>query len=167
MTMPSLLLLLYGTAMRTAEALSLTLQNVDLEERLLTVRDTKFYKTRLVPIGPRLTMILADCLSCRRRLPLPDGEASACLATGTGVRLDYKRVNKLFCRLRKVAEVARETPARSIAMRKSKSKLMSKISPLTSAPPMGTVRKTACITPYPSRNRCFCAPPSAAHTWAR
>lgn len=112
MTMRSLLLLLYGTGMRIGEALSLTLKDVDLEQRLLTVRDTKFYKTRLVPIGPRLTMALADYLSRRRRLPLPGGEASAFLAACTGIRLDYKRVNKLFCRLRKAAEVRRESPAR-------------------------------------------------------
>jgi len=112
MTMRSLLLLLYGTGMRIGEALSLTLKDVDLEQRLLTVRDTKFYKTRLVPIGPRLTMALADYLSRRRRLPLPEGEASAFLAACTGIRLDYKRVNKLFCRLRKAAEVRRESPAR-------------------------------------------------------
>jgi len=112
MTMRSLLLLLYGTGMRIGEALSLTLKDVDLEERLVTVRDTKFYKTRLVPIGPRLTMALADYLSRRRRLPLPEGEASAFLAACTGIRLDYKRVSKLFCRLRKAAEIRRESPAR-------------------------------------------------------
>ena len=112
MTMRSLLLLLYGTGMRIGEALSLTLQDVDLEERLLTVRDTKFYKTRLVPIGPRLTITLTDYLTQRRRLPLPQSEASSFLAACTGIRLDYKRVNKLFCRLRKAAQVRRELSAR-------------------------------------------------------
>jgi integrase len=112
MTMRCLLLLLYGSGMRIGEAVSLTLKDVDLEERLLTVRDTKFYKTRLVPIGPRLTAALADYVSHRRRLPLPDGEASAFLATCTGIRLDYKRVNKLFCRLRTAAHVHRESAAR-------------------------------------------------------
>lgn len=112
MTMRTLLLLLYGTGMRIGEALSLTLKDVDLEERLLTVRDTKFYKTRLVPIGPRLSTTWADYLWRRRRLPLPDGEASAFLAACTGIRLDYKRVNKLFCRLRKAAGVERQSAAR-------------------------------------------------------
>ena len=112
LTMRSLLLLLYGTGMRIGEALSLTLQNVDLENRLLTVRDSKFFKTRLVPIGPRLTTVLADYLSRRNQVPLPDGEASAFLATRTGLHLDYKRVNKLFCRLRKVAEIRREDTVR-------------------------------------------------------
>ena len=47
-----------------------------------------------------------------RQLPLPAGKDSPFLATRTGIRLDYKRVNKLFCRLRKVAQIRREAGAR-------------------------------------------------------
>src|SRR5260370_30379107 len=111
-TMRTLFLLLYGTGMRIGEALSLTLQDVDLENRVLTVRDSKFFKTRLVPIGPRLTMVLTDYLSRRRQLPLPAGDDSAFLATRTGIHMDYKRVNKLFCRLRLAAQIRREAAAR-------------------------------------------------------
>ena len=89
LTMRTLFLLLYGTAMRIGEALSLTLQDVDLENRMLTVRDSKFFKTRLVPIGPQLTTVLTDYLSRRCQLPLLTGEASAFLATRTGLHLDY------------------------------------------------------------------------------
>jgi integrase/recombinase XerD len=46
-TFRTLQLLLYSTGMRIGEALSLTLQDVDLRSRLLTVRDSKFFKTRL------------------------------------------------------------------------------------------------------------------------
>lgn len=111
-TMRSLLLLLYGTGMRIGEALSLTLPDVDLGERLVTVRNTKFFKTRLVPIGPRLTGVLSEYLSCRWQLPLPAGETSAFFATRTGLHLDYRRVNKLFGRLRQAAEIQREPTAR-------------------------------------------------------
>ncbi len=112
LTLRSLLLLLYGTGMRIGEALSLTLQDVDLDQYVLTVRDAKFFKTRLVPIGPRLAMVLADYVARRYQLPLPEGEASAFLATRSGLHLDYKRVNKLFGRLRKVAGIRRESAAR-------------------------------------------------------
>jgi len=112
LTMRSLLLLLYGTGMRIGEALSLTLPDVDLAEHLLTVRDTKFFKTRLVPTGPRLTRVLADYFSRRRQLLLPAGEASAFFATRTGIHLEYRVVNKLFCRLRQAAEIQREPTAR-------------------------------------------------------
>ena len=86
--MRTLLLLLYGTGMRSSEAISLTLQDVDLQNSVLRVRNTKFFKTRLVPIGPRLTTLLADYRSRRHQLPLPDGKASAFLATRNGLHLD-------------------------------------------------------------------------------
>lgn len=112
LTMRTMLLLLYGTGMRIGEALSLTLQDVDLGDCLITVRDTKFFKTRLVPIGPRLRVALMDYLSCRRALPLTAGVNSAFLATRTGIHLNYKRVNKLFCRIRQAAGIRREAAAR-------------------------------------------------------
>ena len=112
LTMRTTLLLLYGTGMRIGEALSLTLQDVDLRNCLITVRDTKFFKTRLVPFGPRLGAALTDYLSCRRALALPAGANSAFLATHTGVHLNYKRVNRLFCRIRHTAGIRREASAR-------------------------------------------------------
>jgi integrase len=59
-TMRTLVLLLYGAALRLSEALNLEDGDVDLDERLLHVRCSKFFKTRLVPIGPKLNQILAD-----------------------------------------------------------------------------------------------------------
>lgn len=48
----TLLLLLYGTGMRIGEALRLRGGDVDLGSGVITVRGTKFYKSRLVPLGP-------------------------------------------------------------------------------------------------------------------
>src|SRR4030088_3455806 len=50
----TLLLLLYGAGLRFSEAPGLTLADVDLSEAILTIRDTKFYKSRLVPVGSQL-----------------------------------------------------------------------------------------------------------------
>jgi integrase len=57
--------------MRIGEALRLTLQDVDLAEQVITVRDTKFFKTRLVPIGPKLTEELAAHLERRANSQCP------------------------------------------------------------------------------------------------
>jgi len=63
----TLLLLLYGSGMRIGEALRLVLHDVDLTDQIITVRDTKFFKTRLVPIGPKL-----NCgAGCAYRTPAP------------------------------------------------------------------------------------------------
>lgn len=49
------------------------LQDVDLTEQIITVRDTKFFKTCLVAIGPKLNQELAARIERRRLLPLPRG----------------------------------------------------------------------------------------------
>ena len=59
-TFRTLLLLLYGAGLRFSEATGLTLADVDLAEAVLTIRATKFYKSRLVPIGPQLATVLDD-----------------------------------------------------------------------------------------------------------
>jgi site-specific recombinase XerD len=71
--MRALLLLLYGAGLRISEALRLTLADCDLEQSLLTIRETKFYKSRLVPLGPDLSQALKLYLAARseRRHPAP------------------------------------------------------------------------------------------------
>lgn len=55
-----LFLLMYGAALRISEVLSLTVGDVDLASRILTIRDSKFFKTRLVPIGPSTGQLLGE-----------------------------------------------------------------------------------------------------------
>ena len=57
-TIRTLILLLYGTGLRIGEAIRLQHQDVDLNDAILTVRETKFYKTRLVPVSSDLTGVL-------------------------------------------------------------------------------------------------------------
>ncbi len=46
-TVRTLLLLLYATGLRISEALALTVSDVDLRDAILTIRETKFYKSRV------------------------------------------------------------------------------------------------------------------------
>ncbi len=101
-----LLLLLYGSGLRISEALRLTLSDVDLGERVITVRDTKFYKSRLVPVGPRLAKELAIFVALRRQHPSPDGEGSRFFTTRGGRGCTYHSVNTVFQRLRSAANIA-------------------------------------------------------------
>lgn len=101
----TLILLLYGSGLRVSEALGLTMRDVDLEQRIVTVRDTKFYKTRLVPIGPKLALELTMLGDRRRRIPMPNGEDSRFFASRTGARWDYPRVITLFQRVRRAAGI--------------------------------------------------------------
>jgi len=52
--------LLYGLGLRVGEVTRVRLNDVDWERNVLTIRKTKFAKTRLVPLGPKLAARLQD-----------------------------------------------------------------------------------------------------------
>lgn len=62
-----LLLLLYGTGLRISEALSLTMEDIDLYNAVITVRNTKFYKSRLVPFNTQLAQAIKKYISWQKR----------------------------------------------------------------------------------------------------
>jgi integrase len=105
----TLLLLLYGGGLRIGEALGMTLRDVDLAERTILVRNSKFFKTRLLPIGPKLAQELATYMERRRQLPLPVGDDSPLFTTRTGRGWPYQHVITLFQRVRQAARI--ECPA--------------------------------------------------------
>jgi site-specific recombinase XerD len=102
----TLLLLLYGSGLRISEALNLTLRDVDLEEKIITVRCTKFFKTRLVPIGPRLAGELTAHIERRSSLPMPNGKVSPLFASRGRRGWCYPRVITMFQHVRSAAGIA-------------------------------------------------------------
>lgn len=106
LTCRTLLLVLYGTGLRIGEALGLNLADVDLESALLRIRETKFYKTRIVPVGADLTRVLRDYLLERSKgAPIPaDGPF---LLTRQGKRPSRAGAEEAFKQLRRQAKVSR------------------------------------------------------------
>ena len=98
-TMRSLLLLLYGAGLRFGEAQRLTFDDVDLEDAVLTIRDTKLFRTRLVPVTTRLAGALRIHAARRRQYPLPKGMASTFLANRDGTPLARNTIRKAFGKL--------------------------------------------------------------------
>ena len=105
----TLLLTLYGAGLRIGEALRLTATDVDLSRRVISIRDTKFYKSRLVPIGPRLATVLGNYLQVRKRLPCA-GMQAPLFPTFRGAPMSRSRAEHLFRRLRSHARIWREPP---------------------------------------------------------
>ena len=104
-TLHTFLLLLYGTGLRLGEACRLTLADVDLSAAVLTVRDTKFYKSRLVPVGPQLTDVVRQYAAQRASGPLPEGKDSAFLANRDGTQVKSGTVQSAFFKLRCIAGI--------------------------------------------------------------
>jgi len=107
-----LLLILYGAGLRTSEALHLCIRDVDLAGAVLTVRDTKFYKNRLVPVAPQLAGALRAYAERRSDRPLPEGIASAFLANRDGTQVRKHNVDHAFKRLLEVAGINRKDDGR-------------------------------------------------------
>lgn len=101
------LLLLYGAGLRLGEALALNMVDVDLPQALLTIRQTKFYKTRLVPLGQDLVQVL---LTYRRRRDrhYPHQPNSPFFCLRNSARVNHAVMERTFRRLRTTAGVLRE-----------------------------------------------------------
>jgi integrase/recombinase XerD len=105
-TIRTLLLLLYGTGLRISEALSLALSDFDTEASVLTIRQTKFFKSRFVPVGPDLSGVLRRYIDrqwsdrlCTEAIPL--------LGNRKGVPITRNTAELAFKRLRQQAGVYR------------------------------------------------------------
>ena len=71
-TLPVLFRVLYGTGLRLSEALHLRLEDVDDQAGILTIRDGKFHKDRLIPVAASLRQRLAMYRQQVHRFSSPD-----------------------------------------------------------------------------------------------
>lgn len=108
-TIHTLLVLLYGAGLRIGEALSLKLQDVDLTDSLLIIHESKFYKTRLVPIGSRLAKVLVAYTNERSHR---SHTADTFFVTRTREAVKLLTAERAFSHIRKVADVYRNDGAR-------------------------------------------------------
>jgi len=90
-TIRTILVLLYGAGLRLQEALNLNSADVDLNGSLLTIHQSKFGKSRLLPIGPQLKQVLAQY--SQARLAKPDAPF---FTTRTGARIRDEVVQEYF-----------------------------------------------------------------------
>jgi site-specific recombinase XerD len=103
-TFRSLLLFLYATGMRLGEALRLRLMDVDLMLGLVTIRDTKFYKSRLVPLGPDIKRLIQEYLHQPGRR---NQHYRSLFQTKSATAIAAQVVDTSFSRLREIAHIER------------------------------------------------------------
>lgn len=104
-TFRTLLLVLYGAGLRPSEGLRLRCCDVDLDDHVLAIWATKFFKSRLAPIGTALTVSLHTYRNARKALPMPADARSAFFASHTGTAISLNRLETIFVRLREHAGI--------------------------------------------------------------
>jgi len=111
-TFRTLILSLYAAGLRPSEGLRLRCCDVDFNEGVLAIWDTKFFKSRFVPIGAGLAHALKTYSTEREQLPMPAGPQSAFFASRTGHAIALGRLERVFVRLRTHAGIQRPPGAR-------------------------------------------------------
>jgi site-specific recombinase XerD len=103
-TFRTLLLFLYGTGLRLGEALRLEYRHVDPMGVIVRVEETKFYKSRLVPVGPDVSMLLRHHFA---QQPPDDSACKNVFRTKSCEPIKMQAVDRSFIRLRRHAGITR------------------------------------------------------------
>jgi len=111
----TLLGLIAATGLRISEALNLRLQDF-LSDSLVQIRDSKFGKSRLIPLHPTAVDPLRRYREDRCRLAVTDDHL---FLSASNLRMAYRTVNNTFHRIRQLAGIApsRTRPPRIHDMR--------------------------------------------------
>ena len=88
--------LLSVSGLRLGEARNLELHDVDLKAAVLTIRGTKFGKTRLVPLHRSTCKVLADYIARRNRHWADRPVSSYLFVSSWGNRLDGGEIHRTF-----------------------------------------------------------------------
>lgn len=84
------------SGLRLNEARNLQLQDVDLEAGVLTIRNAKFGKTRLVPVHASTCKVLAEYIARRERHWAGRPVSSYLFVSSWGNRLDNGQIHRAF-----------------------------------------------------------------------
>jgi len=91
--------LLSVSGLRLAEARNLKLNDIDLDAAVLTVRGTKFGKSRLVPLHASTCKVLTDYIGRREQIWAGRPVSSHLFVNRRGNRLDIGQIHRIFYRL--------------------------------------------------------------------
>lgn len=111
-TLRAILLLLYGAGLRRGEVLNLLVTDVDLAHAQIIIRDAKFFKSRLVPIGRDLTKVLSDYSRWRAKTHPSIGVGGNFFLGRHGAPIHRCTLENAFKRLREFAGVRRSDGGR-------------------------------------------------------
>lgn len=108
----SLLLILYGAGLRLTEALSLKIADVDLSQAVVTIHESKFFKTRLVPIGSQLVQEMDKYFKWRKQKGYSQNTDSLFFIGRNGKVVNRDTFEQSFQRIRTKAGIKRTDGAR-------------------------------------------------------
>ena len=107
---------LYFTGLRSGEVLRLTTGDVDLVGRVLRVRDTKFGKSRLVPLASDVAARLDRCRTTIERHLGSHMQDAPFFATASGRPYSHTALSMAFHQVLARADIPRHSAGRSLRL---------------------------------------------------
>lgn len=111
-TLRAILLLLFGAGLRIGEAVGLTVADVDVPNSVITIRNAKFHKMRLVPLGPQLNQVIAHYARCRETASHSTDGAAPFFVLRRGTATSVSIIEYAFRRLCRHVNIHRSDGAR-------------------------------------------------------
>ena len=105
-TLRTVLIFLYGTGALVGEALRLLVDDVDLKKGTVTIRGTRFNRSRTIPIGPDLKSVLEKYMMSRQ-----DTKDRHFFLNKEGAGLKFSSFAHTFRRLRRISGIRRHDDA--------------------------------------------------------
>lgn len=93
-----LLELMYGCGLRRGEAVRLDLEDIDVDQRIITIRESKWGQTRVLPLMGTALVAVQDYLCLRREL-LHGPDRGFFFLTAQGERMQHGTISAYFNKL--------------------------------------------------------------------
>jgi site-specific recombinase XerD len=102
------LILTYSLGLRIHETVSITLGDIDVDNSVLTIQQSKFYKSRLVPFNQKIKEIIKSYLQWRKKQNQPQSAGSALFLGKNCQPFKANTMQGIFRRIREKAGIKRD-----------------------------------------------------------
>ncbi|MDR1371889.1 MAG: tyrosine-type recombinase/integrase, partial [Dysgonamonadaceae bacterium] len=104
----TILIMTYVLGLRKHEALVLKLKDVDMQESLVVIRESKFYKSRIVPFNEDVKRRMEEYLEWREKSGFPQEPESALFIDDRALPVNIHTFSACFKHIRKKAGISRD-----------------------------------------------------------
>ena len=94
-----ILVLTYLLGLRIHETLGLKMDDIDLDNQIVTIDDSKFYKTRIEPFNDVVKQEIITFLAWRRQVGMPDDADSPLFLNRKGLPMSLDSMHGIFRRI--------------------------------------------------------------------
>ena len=110
-TVRTILILTYALGLRIHETVSIRLADIDINNSVITIEKSKFYKSRLIPFNQEVKEILSEYLQWRNQKNYSQSSDSPLFVGKHNKPFSLSTIRSVFCVIRKDSGIKRDDNA--------------------------------------------------------